>query len=126
VGNAVSVPVAKWLGRRLVKPLPYDSARDGELPASGRWPKAARFNGDSRYAVSINAYPQWKARPALTEFLKHAGKPLSARATRGFLSRTERAVLRFADGFQDRLRDHLYRMEAPKSAGGMELAFAAE
>ena len=126
VGNAVSVPVAKWLGGRLLKPLLYDTARDGELPTSGRWPKAARFDGDRRRAVSINAYPQWKVRPALTEFLKHGGKPLSARATRGFLSRTERAVLRFADGFQDRLRDHLHRMEALKHASSMELALAAE
>ena len=126
VGNAVSVPVAKWLGRRLAKPLPYDTARDGELPSNGRWPKAARFDGYRRYAVSINAYPQWKARPALTEFLKHGGKPLSARATRGFLSRTERAALRFADGFQDRLRSHLYRIEASTSARSTELALAAE
>lgn len=126
VGNAVSVPVAKWLGKRLAKPSTYDISRDGELPASGRWPKAARFDGVRRHAVSINAYPQWKARPALTEFLRHAGKPLSARATRGFLSRTERAMLRFADGFQDRLRDHLYRMEAAKNANEMELAVAAE
>jgi DNA (cytosine-5)-methyltransferase 1 len=106
--------------------LPYDVARDGELPANGRWPKAARFDGNRRHAVSINAYPRWKVRPALTEFLKHGGKPLSARATRGFLSRTERAVLRFAEGFQDRLRDHLYRMEAPERARGTELALAAE
>ncbi len=126
VGNAVSVPVAKWLGGRLVRPLPYDTARDVELPVNGRWPKAARFDGNRRHAVSINAYPKWTARPTLSEFLRHAGKPLSARATRGFLSRTERAALRFADGFQDRLRDHLYRMEASDSARGRELALAAE
>jgi DNA (cytosine-5)-methyltransferase 1 len=126
VGNAVSVPVAKWLGRRLAKPLPYESARDVELPKNGRWPKAARFDGRHRYAVSINAYPQWKVRPPLTEFLKHAGKPLSARATRGFLARTERAALRFADGFQDRLRGHLFRIEATTNARGTELALAAE
>lgn len=126
VGNAVSVPVAKWLGRRLMNPLPYDTARDTELPANGRWPRAARFDGGIRHCVSINAYPQWRARPPLTDFLKHDGKPLSARATRGFLSRTERAVLRFADGFQDRLREHLYRMEAAKTATGAGFAIAAE
>jgi DNA (cytosine-5)-methyltransferase 1 len=126
VGNAVSVPVAKWLGSRLARPGNYEGARDGDLPANGRWPKAARSDGKRRYAVTINAYPQWKARPALTAFLRHDGKPLSARATRGFLSRTERAVLRFADGFQDRLRGHLYRMESPESANDMEFAVAAE
>jgi DNA (cytosine-5)-methyltransferase 1 len=126
VGNAVSVPIAKWLGQRLAKPLVYQHSRDKKLPADGRWPRAARFDGDNRHAVSINSYPQWKARPALTEFLRHSGKPLSARATRGFLSRTERAMLRFADGFQDRLRDHLYRMEARDRASQTEFTLAAE
>ena len=126
VGNAVSVPVAKWLGGRLAKPGVYDEHRDCGLPTNGRWPKAARFDGSNRHAVSINAYPLWKPRPALTEFLRYDGKLLSVRATRGFLSRTERAALRFADGFQDRLRSHLYRMEALQSRSDMEPAVAAE
>lgn len=114
VGNAVSVPVAQWLGERLAVPRKYDRQRDSALPANGRWPKAARFDGTFRHAVEINAYPLWKSRPALTDFLQFEGKPLSARATRGFLSRTERAKLRFAHGFQDRIRNHLYRMENPE------------
>lgn len=126
VGNAVSVPVARWLGGRLSKPSSYDISRDGELSTDGRWPKAARFDGDRRHAVSINTYPQWKARPTLTNFLQHDGKLLSARATRGFLSRTERAALRFADGFQDRVRGHLCRMEELESANDIELPAAAE
>jgi DNA (cytosine-5)-methyltransferase 1 len=111
VGNAISVPVAEWLGRRLAAPGLYDKGRDRDLRASCRWPRAARFDGDRRHAVSINAYPAWEQRPVLTEFLRYRGKPLSARATRGFLLRTERAALRFAEGFQDRLRGHLGRME---------------
>ncbi len=121
VGNAVSVPVARWLGARLANPGHHDVARDRILPSSGRWPKAARFDGDRRVEVAINGYPAWDHRPSLTGFLHHAGKPLSARATRGFLSRTERASLRFADGFQDRLRAHLGRME-----GVADFAVAAE
>lgn len=126
VGNAVTVPVAEWLGGRLSQPGDYDSTRDGQLPTNGRWPKAARFDGKQRYAVSINSYPRWDARPALTDFLEHRGKPLSARATRGFLSRTERATLRFADGFQDRLRSHLDRMETHEPAMNPAIAIAAE
>lgn len=125
VGNAVSVPVAEWLGERLAAPGVYDSHRDDELPSNGRWPKAARFDGTRRRAVSIGAYPVWRSRPALVEFLKHCGKPLSARATRGFLSRTERASLRFADGFQDRLRYHLHRMEVSQR-NTADFAIAAE
>lgn len=126
VGNAVSVPVADWLGRRLARPGSYDGSRDDNLPDSGRWPKAARFDGRRRRAVAINAYPDWKPRPPLASFLMHEGKPLSARATKGFLSRTERASLRFADGFQDRLRDHLHRMERLQNGDVTSFAIAAE
>lgn len=126
VGNAISAPVAKWLGGRLASPSAYDADRDEIFPADGRWPKAARFDGDRRRAVAINAYPAWEARPALTDFLRYEGKPLSARATRGFLSRTERAALRFPDGFQDRLRGHLVRMEARQRTNDAAFAVAAE
>jgi DNA (cytosine-5)-methyltransferase 1 len=126
VGNAVSVPVARWLGVRLAAPKSYAVERDGEIFASGRWPRAARFDGDRRHAVAINAYPVWKKRPALTDFLRYEGKPLSARAARGFLSRTERATLRFPDGFQDRIRVHLQRMEAAGQSTNFVTAVAAE
>jgi DNA (cytosine-5)-methyltransferase 1 len=125
VGSAVSVPVAKWIGGRLAKPGVYDVGRDCDLPGN-RWPKAARFDGHRRYAVLINAFPQWHVRPALTAFLHHDGKPLSVRATQGFLSRTERAALRFADGFQDRLRGHLRRMKGLQIERGMELVVAGK
>ena len=111
VGNAVTVPVAEWLGKRLMKPGRYDHARDHALPPNGRWPKAARFDGSNRKAVAISAFPVWKHRPSLVDFLKFVPRPLSARATRGFLARTERSSLRFVDGFQDRLRAHLADVE---------------
>jgi DNA (cytosine-5)-methyltransferase 1 len=111
VGNAVTVPVASWLGRRLREPGMYEAARDVDLPANGRWPRSARFDGERRHGVLINGHPEWVERPGLADFLLFPGKPLSARATRGFLSRTERGSLRFAEGFQDRLRRHLAAME---------------
>jgi DNA (cytosine-5)-methyltransferase 1 len=111
VGNAITVPVAKWLGSRLARPGRYDLARDCALARDRSWPKAARFDGVRRSRVEIGAFPVWKRRPPLTEFLKYPGRPLSARATRGFLGRTERSTLRFVPGFQDRLRAHLLLME---------------
>lgn len=120
VGNAVTVPLAQWLGERLQLPGRYEVERDLELSAGERWPRAARFDGKKRRSVAINAFPRWESREPLADFLRYPGKPLSARATRGFLGRTERAKLRFADGFQDRLRLHADRMEAP------EFAIAAE
>lgn len=120
VGNAVTVPVAAWLGERLSSPGVYDAKRDHEFATANRLPRAARFDGKLRWAVEINAFPCWQSRMPLTEFLSYPGKPLSVRATRGFLGRTERAKLRFADGFQDRLRSHAERLEIP------DFAIAAE
>lgn len=126
VGNAVSVPVAAWLGQRLSSPGDYDIARDQPLPDKGRWPRAARFDGDCRRSVSISSFAEWCERLPLDEFLLHAGKPLSERATRGFLTRTERSSLRFPVGFQDLLRDHLARMEGAAIVRPGILAIAAE
>jgi DNA (cytosine-5)-methyltransferase 1 len=111
VGNAITVPVAKWLGSRLIRPGCYDHDRDHVLADDRSWPKAARFDGTSRSRVEIGTLPAWKKRPPLVEFLRHPGRPLSVRATRGFLGRTERSTLRFVAGFQDRLRAHLSLME---------------
>lgn len=112
VGNAVTTPVAAWLGERLARPGTYECRRDAPFNGLGRWPRAARFDGTTRIAVEIGAFPVWKARSPLSEFLEYPGKPLSIRATKGFLSRTERSSLRFVDGFQDRLRAHLRNMVA--------------
>jgi DNA (cytosine-5)-methyltransferase 1 len=61
--------------------------------------------------VEIGAFPVWRDRPPLADFLLYEGKDLSLRATRGFLSRTERSTLRFPPGFLDRLHRHAAAME---------------
>lgn len=106
IGNAITVPVAAWLGGRLSNPAPYDTGRDTDLRRSARWPRAARFDGKRRSAVGISSYPHWMPRRPLAEFLLFPGKPLSARATNGFLSRAARAKLRFPEGFLERLSEH--------------------
>lgn len=130
-GNAVTVPVAAWLGGRLASPGSYSIDRDRPLPEGGRWPRAARFDGTRRLRVEISAFPVWLPRQPLHEFLANEGDMLSARATRGFLGRTERGTLRFVDGFKDRLRAHLDHMEnrpvpsLPSPARGNEVRIAA-
>jgi DNA (cytosine-5)-methyltransferase 1 len=116
VGNAVTVPVVRWLGSRLRDPSDYDRGRDRPLPLVGRWPRAARFDGRHRFAVEINDFPVWQGRPPLAEFLRHAGEELSARATAGFLARTERSTLRFPAGFREALRAHLARVSAAQAS----------
>ncbi len=110
VGNAVSVPIAKWIGQRLCEPGQYDVSRDRCL--NGRWPTAARYDGDKRSAVSIGSHPMAAQNLPLEQFLQDQGKPLSIRATTGFLSRARRGTLRFVPGFLESLEDHLDRMIA--------------
>lgn len=110
VGNAVSVPVAEWLGGRLARPGSYDRRRDIGFPDSGSLPKAARSDGSKRYRVDIGSDPIGSAPPSLASFLRYPGVPLSARATAGFLSRTRVSKLRFAEGFISALEEHLVAM----------------
>ena len=107
VGSAVSVPVARWIGRRLATPGEYDTSRDREFAAEGRLPRAARGDARARYTVEIGRDPLGLRPPHLAEFLRFEGAPLSPRATAGFYARTQRAKLRFAPGFIDAVRRHL-------------------
>jgi DNA (cytosine-5)-methyltransferase 1 len=117
VGNAVTVPVGAWLGRRLRAPGRYDAGCDRPWAMKrGGFPRAARFDGAKRMVVDIGAFPAWADRQPLHQFLHYPGSPLSVRATSGFLSRAEASRLRFAPGFLDAVRSHLDHMrsvEAP-------------
>ena len=112
VGNAVSVPVAAWVGERLMRPGHHDGARDRPFAAAGRWPAAARFDGHTRHAVEISTHPVAAPRTSLDLFLHHPGKPLSLRATSGFLERLGRTRLRLPPGFVERVVAHRHRMAA--------------
>ena len=108
VGNAVTVPVAEWLGRRLAEPGIYDPTRDRCWSMrKGSFPKAARFDGTKRHVVEIGGFPDFKARQPLHEFLRYEGALRSVRATAGFLARAEASSLRFVPGFLDAVRAHL-------------------
>jgi DNA (cytosine-5)-methyltransferase 1 len=114
VGNAVSVPVAKWLGERLGEPREWDpeSVEERQLDPAASWPTAAWGDAEGTRAVEVSAWPRQPDGPLdLEDFLKHPKRPLSARATRGFLRRTERAKLRFPEGLIAALRIHLDAVE---------------
>jgi DNA (cytosine-5)-methyltransferase 1 len=110
VGNAVSVPVAKWLGERLRTDAAYDTSRDAVLSPSARWPRAAWGRAGERYAVDVSMWPVAQARPHLHEFLEFDTKLLSARATAGFLSRTRRGKLRIPGDLIREIEVHLDAM----------------
>jgi len=106
VGNAVPVPVAAWVGRRLREPGEYDARGDKGLQPGDAWPTAAWGEGGVAYRAQVSSWPVAEPYRHLDEYLTEP-KALSARATAGFLKRAEASNLRFVDGFLDDVRDHL-------------------
>jgi DNA (cytosine-5)-methyltransferase 1 len=107
VGNAVSVNAAEWLGKKLRCPHSYDSNGDLPLNRDKTWPNAAWSMGKGAFASKASAYPADYKAPALDVFLSHKLKPLSHRATSGFLSRAKKGNLRFPEGFIQTLERNL-------------------
>ena len=56
--------------------------------------KSGSLKGKQRISVEIGHLPKYDKRPALHNFLKYAGTPLSERATRGFLKRLNSGTLK--------------------------------
>ena len=110
IGNAVSVPVAAWLGERLCTVETYDADSDAALADGARWPKAAWGREGQRHAVDASMWPVAYPRPHLTEFLEYAPAPLSARATAGFLARAARGNLRIPEDLICDAEAHLRAM----------------
>jgi DNA (cytosine-5)-methyltransferase 1 len=101
VGNAVSVPVAEWIGRRLLEAEGSFVGFVGEaspLEPGAPWPKAAWGKDGKAHASSVGLWPEQHRYRHLAEFLRFPTTPLSRRALLGFLSRVERSSLRFPDG----------------------------
>lgn len=116
VGNAVSVPVAEWVGHRLRNPRPYDGSLHEELPLGSRWPRAAWGDGSGIYRVAMSAWPVRAPYQSLATFLRFPVKSLSERATAGFLHRTSESTLRFPDGLLDAVAAHLRSMRDQAAA----------
>jgi DNA (cytosine-5)-methyltransferase 1 len=107
VGNAVTVDVAAWLGRRIGTPgEPYlegAAMQDGD-----RWPNAAFGASGKVWGVDISMWPVHANYQHLSDVVSLANaRPLSERGAAGFLSRARRAKLRFVDGFLEDLEEHV-------------------
>lgn len=119
VGNAVTVRVIEWIGERLLR---RSGTAHWGLPArpvdgQGAWPRAAYFDGRGRFAVEVTTWPVRRSSPPLAEFLRERQRPLSARATAGFLRRLRSSTLRYPPEFERALAEHLGTMTAD---GGLE------
>lgn len=116
VGNAVSVPVSTWFGEQLRTPGHFDAARSPTLWNGAVWPNAAWGERGRVYPVWISEWPRNCQHIGLTGFLAYGTKPLSPKATAGFLRRARGGSLNFADGFLDSVEDYLIRID-PLRAG---------
>jgi DNA (cytosine-5)-methyltransferase 1 len=100
VGNAVTVGVAEWLGRRFASPGSYDDFGALPLHDDQRWPNAAWGSSAGRWSSQLSMWPELRPYVHLRELLRDDQlTPLSYRAAAGFLERTQRARLRFDPDF---------------------------
>ncbi|MER5702394.1 DNA (cytosine-5-)-methyltransferase [Micromonospora sp. NPDC002296] len=108
VGNAVCVPMAAWVGRRISEPgTPVVAFQ--RMSTGGRWPLAAWGARGERWSAEASMQP-FDEEPNLLKFLAQPLRPLSSRAVTGFLSRARSSRLRFSDGFLDALEAHRLRV----------------
>lgn len=115
VGNAVTVGVSAWLGRRIRKP--GEPCLEGAAMQTGdRWPKAAFGAAGKVWAVDVSMWPVHARYQHLSDVvdLAHA-QPLSERAAAGFLSRARRAKLRFTGAFLEDIEEHVAFMRGEAS-----------
>ena len=119
IGNAVSVPVAQWIGERLRevhRPLELENQ---PIPAGAKWPAAAWQLDPSgpRFAAAVGGWPGRVARTPLLSVLKEEESirpALSIKAASGFLRRFEASNLLKRDpehraAFLEVLHHHVQR-----------------
>lgn len=106
-GNAVSVPVAQWIGRRINRPGAVRADELGRINPERRWPFAGALIDGVAVELQASMWPVAYKRPPLAEFLRFPTKPLSAKATLGFLTRLHRGQLRLPAGLLDAVEAHL-------------------
>lgn len=111
VGNAVSVPAARWLAGRLDAPGEMLALPTRSLSAEATWPNAAYGNSKGHFTVEASERPSNVNAPSIETYRDDSWKPLSARALRGYLSRAREGSLRFPEGFLDALDKALIRQE---------------
>ena len=107
VGNAVAVNAAAWVGKVLAAPTGKLPLAWGSLPRASTWPKAGFGESGRRFAIDVSTWPEADPAPDLVDFLKHPGKPLSLRASEGFVRRLKASTLRYPPELLVALERHM-------------------
>ncbi|MFF2470573.1 DNA cytosine methyltransferase [Streptomyces sp. NPDC058066] len=112
VGNAVTVGVSEWLGKRLLAPGRYDESEADLLSDNARWPTAAWGRDGKRWRSYVSMWPEHREYMHLMDLVDRGGlTPLSHRAAAGFYSRTQRAKLKFDEAFLLDMKKHVELMD---------------
>ncbi|MGH9194892.1 MAG: DNA (cytosine-5-)-methyltransferase, partial [Acidimicrobiia bacterium] len=120
VGNSVSVPVAKWVGDKLVSRGTHPEVT--KSPLNGKWPSAAVSGdrpGGRRWSVNVSEWPTRPHEVHLDDFLLYEPTSLSARATLGFMRRLKGSGLNYEKRFLAALERH-----AKTQSESLEIAVA--
>lgn len=105
VGNAVNVPVARYVARLISATGTEDIALGGRFGKDGPWPNAAVGRKGHRREVHHTVEQHSPATPILA-FLKYTNRTLSYRATKGFRMRLEASSLQYPPQFLLDLKHH--------------------
>jgi DNA (cytosine-5)-methyltransferase 1 len=105
VGNAVSVPVARWLGEELARPSScLDPALVSPLSEKRAWPSAAFGDANNRYAAAVSTHVKNETHEPIGEFLGLERNPLSKKALSGYVHRALTGTKRFPPEFIEALQ----------------------
>lgn len=109
VGNAVSVPVAGWIGKGLASPRDVVDVDRRALAPGERWAPAAASIGGVREAWALSERPLASpTRLTLASIMDaYGGVPLSYGASNGFYTRLQASTLRVRDDFRSALAEHV-------------------
>jgi len=112
VGNAVCVPMMEWLAEQLRRPSKYSPRLDIDCDSRSGWPNAAWGRAGHTRAHPASAWPTWVPSQTINSFLRYETKPLSFRATDGFLRRAQSSGLTFEAGFLADVAHHRANMRS--------------
>lgn len=110
VGNAVSTRLSSWVGSKLQGKSRAAFSRTPIDPRSA-WPSAAYGDSEGTYEADVSKWAGREEPGRLSSFLRYDLRPLSRRATHGFLSRAAQCTnVVYAPAFLDSLHRHAEAM----------------
>ena len=104
VGNAVTVPVARWVAERIKAPGPTLNFKEIKIECGARWPNGGWNVGKGRVGIAACEKPVAALVPSISQFRDSSWSRLSDRAMNGFVGRAEEGGLRMPVNFLDTLR----------------------